>query len=444
MIFDKSLNGLSVAVVGAGLAGLAAAHDLYLRGAEVSVLEACDRIGGRVLTVHDGFHDRQHGEAGADLIDEDQATIRRLAESELGLRLVPILEGGFDFVRRIGGRIAVDSSPWARLIEALRPLIHTYGLAEQHWHSPIVASLARHSIAEWLNAVHASEDLRAIARGMRGFFLADPDALSLLPVLEEFTDSGSPGGQRMYRVEGGNVRIAERLVAPLGDRVHLQSPVVAVTQDAHRVRVKVQAGKRGLAEVDADYAVVAVPAPLAAAIEWTPRLPDAQHEALSRLKYGFATKTLLQFDRRFWQVPGKPRAYGSDLAIGAVWDGNEDQPGASGMLSLLAGGSTSNATAALLARGGAEALVQELGWLGSADAHLVAFKSVRWEDDPWAGGGYAYFDPAYAPEWRTWLARPFGRVLFAGEHTSVRWQGYMNGAVESGLRAAGEIAAALG
>jgi monoamine oxidase len=440
-MFDQSLGGVSVAVAGAGLAGLAAAHDLYRRGAEVTVFEARDRIGGRVWTVGDGFEQGQHGEAGADLVNEDQATIRRLATSELQLSLVPILEGGFDFVRRHAGQIAIDRSLWQRLIDALQPLMHTYRLTEGRWDSPIAASIGRHSVAEWLNAIHAGEELRAVARGMRGLFLADPDALSLLPVLEEFADAGAPGIDRMYRVQGGNLRIAERLAAPLGDRVHLQSPVVAVSQDAHQVRVKVHATRGSLGEVIADFAVVAVPAPLASAIEWTPRLPDGQHEAIRSLKYGFATKTLLQFDRRFWQVPGRARAYGTDLAIGAVWDGNEEQPGDAGILALLAGGSTSNATEALVARGGPEALVADLGWLGASEARVLAVKRVRWEDDPWARGGYAYFDPAYPPEARQWLAKPCGRVLFAGEHTSMRWQGYMNGAIESGLRAAAEVAA---
>jgi monoamine oxidase len=72
---------------------------------------------------------------------------------------------------------------------------------------------------------------------------------------------------------------------------------------------------------------------------------------------------------------------------------------------------------------------------------LIASRQIVWEQDPWARGGYAFFDPTFDPALRAWLARPFGRVFFAGEHTSVRWQGYMNGAVESGRRAAAEIAA---
>jgi monoamine oxidase len=88
-----------------------------------------------------------------------------------------------------------------------------------------------------------------------------------------------------------------------------------------------------------------------------------------------------------------------------------------------------------------EGLVERLDWLGSRSATLLHSRLITWEDDPWTRGGYAYFDPGFDPSLRDWLARPHGRVLFAGEHTSINWQGYMNGAVESGLRAAAEISA---
>ncbi len=438
------MRGTSVVVAGAGLAGLSAAHDLCRRGADVTVFEARDRVGGRVRTVRDPFEGGQHAEAGADFIDEDQATIRRLA-AELSLPLVPILRGGFGFVRRgLGGAPDVlppGHTPWQSFIASLQELIVTYRLIEDRWDSPVAAALGRRSIAEWLDDTRAGEEMRSLARGLRSFFLADPDDLSLLPVLEEFAEDSTPGADQMYRVEGGNDRLAEGLASALAKPVVLQAPLVGVAQDSHKVRVKVSGDRRGLDEVTTDYLVLAVPASLARDIEWTPRLPDAQHEAIARLKYGFATKTLLQFDRRFWQVSGRARAYGTDLTIGAAWDANEGQPGQQGIVALLAGGSISNATEALLQRGGLEALVQELGWFGAADARLVVSQSLRWEDDRWARGGYAYFDPGYPPTLRQWLARPFGRVLFAGEHTSRRWQGYLNGAVESGLRAAAEVAA---
>ena len=98
---DGSLRGVSVLVAGAGLAGLAAARDLLTRGAEVTIIEARDRVGGRVWTLRDGFVEQQHAEAGGDMIDEEQREIRELA-GELGLTLTRILRGGFGYVRADG------------------------------------------------------------------------------------------------------------------------------------------------------------------------------------------------------------------------------------------------------------------------------------------------------------------------------------------------------
>ena len=80
-------------------------------------------------------------------------------------------------------------------------------------------------------------------------------------------------------------------------------------------------------------------------------------------------------------------------------------------------------------------------WRGRARASLRSSQTFTWEDAEWARGGYAVFDPKFDPALRAWLARPAGRLVFAGEHTSVQWQGFMNGAIESGRRAAAEIRA---
>ena len=116
-----------------------------------------------------------------------------------------------------------------------------------------------------------------------------------------------------------------------------------------------------------------------------------------RLKYGRATRTLLQFSKRFWRAPGRPRAFGSPLPFGAVWDGNEEQRGRAGILSLLAGGGASDATQAIVAKHGARGLTDALDWLGSKDSELLASRQIVWEQDPYARGGYAYFDPGFDP-----------------------------------------------
>ena len=439
-----TLAGASVVVAGAGLAGLSAAHDLVALGADVTVVDARDRVGGRVWTIRDGFAERQHAEAGGDMIDEEQHEIRTLA-AELGLKLTRILRGGFGYVGTDGSgkpKIAQRdaSRGWARLATELEGLARPYRLAEQRWDSPIATRLARQSVGSWLDGVRADAELRATARGLRGFFLADPDELSLIALVDQFAADDRPALQPMYRVEGGNDRLTAALAARLGDRLHSNTEVVAVSHRGKNVRVSVKNG-RALAQIGCDYAVLAVPASTLRRIPFMPSLPVQQHDAVANLKYGRATKTLLQFSKRFWRIPGRPRAYGSPLPFGAVWDGNEEQRGAPGILSLLAGGGASDATQSMVAKEGPQGLSRALEWLGSSRAELGAWRQIVWEQDLFARGGYAYFDSTYDPSLRAWLARPCGRLFFAGEHTSIKWQGYMNGAVESGRRAAAEIAA---
>jgi monoamine oxidase len=437
----SDLGGVTVLVAGAGLAGLAAARDLSALGATVTVIDARDRVGGRVLTARDGFAESQHAEAGGDMIDESQREIRRLAE-DLGLKLTRILRNGWGYalpdarnrpriVRRAGAR------GWDRMSGVLSDLIERYMLAERRWDSPITADIARRSVAQWLDETNADADLRATAAGLRGFFLADPDELSLLALVDQFA-SEDPAAGRMYRIEGGNDRLAAALASLLGDRVRLCTELVAVSHRGRGVRASVKQG-RGVSQLQCDYLVFAMPTTLLRRIPIAPALPAQQHEAIASLKYGRTTKTLLQFSRRFWRVPGRPRAFGSPLSFGAVWDGNEEQRGRTGILSLMAGGSASDATQAIVAKDGAGALARSLEWLGSRQAELVACHQVAWDADPWARGGYAFIDQGFDPALRVWLARPFGRLFFAGEHTSIKWQGYMNGAIESGRRAAAEL-----
>ena len=438
------MRGVAVLVAGAGLAGLAAARDLLNRGADVTVIDARDRVGGRVWTIREGFADRQHAEAGGDMIDGAQREIRALAE-ELGLKLTPILRTGFGLARADAkGRIRIVRPNavrgWDRLARQLGPLIRRYKLAELRWDSPIVADISRRSFAQWLDDVHADEELRATALGLRGFFLADPDELSLIAPVDQFATTEWDDEFEMFRIVGGNDRLASALAAGLGDRVQLNTELVAVSHRGRDVRASLR-HQRQVGQRTVDFLLFALPAPLLRRVPITPALPAQQHDAIARLRSGRATKTLVQFSRRFWQAPGRPRAFGSNAPFGAVFDGNEEQRGKAGILALLAGGSASESAQSMLARDGVHGLAASLAWLGAPQGDVLHSRQITWEADLWARGGYGYFDPSFEPALRLWLARPAGRLFFAGEHTSFRWQGYMNGAVESGRRAAAEVAA---
>ena len=430
-----------VIVAGAGFAGLAAARALEARGASVTVIEARDRVGGRVWTIRDGFENGQHAEGGADFIDSTQTSLISLAR-DLKLKLVRINRRGFGYYGPDPrGRMSIQSinAVWESLGDRLGPLIDAYRLADHRWTGPIASSIARQSVGSWLRSIQAPDWVVERLVGLRGLFLADPDELSLLALVDFFADVDDAGWGETYRVADGNDLIATRIARDLASPVQFGTILRRLRQQESGIVATVESRSR-LTEIKADYAIVALPPATARGLQFEPALPAAQREALDSLRTGRATRLLLQFGRRFWDKRGRPTGFGSAQPTGAVWDGNEQQKGPAAILSFLAGGGASGELQALLRTGGVAEVVSTLKWLGRP-AKVLASRTITWEDDPWAGGGYAFFDPGFDPARRDALALPHGRVLFAGEHTSVRWQGYMNGAIESGQRAAAEISA---
>jgi monoamine oxidase len=396
-------------------------------------------VGGRVHTIRNGFAAGQHAEGGADLIEAEQTSVLDLAR-ELDLKPVRILRRGWGFYgadKR--GRLRIRSAPDAfeEGARRLEPEIADYKLAGCRWESPVASAIARQSVRDWLIRVKADAAFSAAMTGLRGFFLADPEDLSLIALVDEFASGETPGDARMFRIADGNDRLATGMRRQLRGTVTLNAVLRRVLQEDGGVRVTVDAGRQR--EMAADYAVLALPASTLRDVLFEPALPPEQSRAISSLRYGPATRVLLQFSTRFWRRPSRPSAYGTDRPTGAVWDGNEQQSTRPGILTLLAGGRAASEIRSIL-DGGPTELVGRLEWLG-APSSLLHHRVIGWDLDPWARGGYAYFDPAFDPHLRGWLMQPFRRVVFAGEHTSERWQGYMNGALESGKRAAAEVQA---
>src|SRR4051812_8777083 len=202
----RDLSGVSVIVAGAGLAGLSAASELEARGAAVTLVEARGRVGGRVWTLRDRFAARQHAEAGADLIEQEQEHVLALAKS-LGLETTRILRDGFGYYGpddRGRRRVHAGPSAFARIGGLLGPIARDFKLAEGRWDSPVAAAIGRRSVMSWLEEIEASPSLKAGVRGLRGFFLADPEELSMLPVVEQFAEQGPPGQTKFFRIKGGN------------------------------------------------------------------------------------------------------------------------------------------------------------------------------------------------------------------------------------------------
>ena len=436
---DGPLRGVRVIVAGAGLAGLSAAWALARKGATVRIVEARDRIGGRVWTGRAAPIEPFHAEFGGEFIDEAHKAIRKLCR-RLSVPLVPVIESGFGIALEMGARTRVfaEQAPvWKAFVDTLKPAARAYEQVDRDRGSTIAAAIARRSLTDLLAAADAEPRLLAYATALRGLYLAEPSDLSALVAVEQ-TLAGDPGAVRMSRVKGGNDRLLAALQKATPMRLDLQHVVRGVAIDGRGVSVTIEGSGRRRAVARADYLVAAVPAPHL--LEWTiaPALPDAQQLALRSLVYGAATKAVLRFSRRWWRRGGRPKAFSTNLPVGAVWESAEEQKKAA-LLTLMAGATASAALREILERDGGAGATKRLRWLNGGPREQPQLHWVSWERDPWARGGYAAFTTAFDPVLRPWLARGAGPLLFAGEHTSRDHQGSMNGAVESGLRAAREI-----
>ena len=432
-----SLKGTRAIVVGGGLAGLTAARGLVDRGADVHVIEARNRLGGRVWTVRDEGFDGVPLEAGGEFIDGQHQELRALC-ADAGLTLQPVLKDGFGLALDLRGRVQLfkaQKTIWSEFKQALAKEANAFRAAGCDWSSSAASLIGSRSLDAVLRARQASDEVRAMAQGLRGFFLADSDQLSALVGTELSLSAIDPGHTPMLRITGGNDRLIEKLGSRKGVRVSLQLEVKKIAHDARGVTVS--AADRGgkIATLKGEYAVMAAPAPIVRDLEFAPALPPMLRQALKALTPGPATKGHLLFDRAWWRRAGHPNAWGSNLDTGAVWETSGARPG---VLTMLAGGRASKAFRELLEEFGPQRLVRRLSWLGEPE-EARDFRSTTWEMDRFAGGGYAVFGPDFRPEWRTELSRAVGRIAFAGDHTSRKWQGYMNGAVESGARAARDI-----
>ena len=409
---------MRVVVVGAGLSGLVAADELSRAGNEVVVVEARDRVGGRLWTVRDRLADGQFAELGAETMYAGHTNVLELAER---LDLETVSFGYFD-------PAAPDMIMGGRRLDRQERQAITGWLVERYRTSPPAPF---ENLQAWTARLAAPAEVVAFLAAFTQYTpvtaLRHADAAEFERQLSHVSDS--------YRIVGGNDLLARRLADGLDVRLGEVVRLVAVRPGHVTVECETST-------FDADRVVVAVPGPLVAGLGFDPPLPPQKVAALAELRYGTATKLVVQYR--------EGAAITAALGPGCFTDGeppwiveqSAHQQGDAVVLSTLLGG---DAEPSAVGPAQLEAFDRAAGLLADRPVTRLHVIAHSWSNDPLARA----IVRAPLGDQRTRLLphvrQPLDdRVYFAGEHTDDRvGPGGLEGAVRSGLRAAAEVRVAV-
>ena len=440
---------VDVIVVGAGFAGLTAARNLMRAGKKVVVLEARDRVGGRVKGGKLAGHNI---DAGGMWVGPTQTKILGLIQ-EFGLRIVPQFEDGKSISQLVGKRTtderegmgfdAGTQSEYDRLVQELNRLTEQVPL-EAPWSMPRAEEFDAITLEEWLDSNTKNETLRSAFRlATRTDFTADPSQMSFLYFLFYIKSgdgyekiNGFENGAQAFVIKETMYHVAERLAEKVKDAIVLEAPVKKITQDADGVTVSSEKG-----EWHGDSAIVAVPLPISVRIEYHPPLPAVRDLLAQHMPMGSVIKCWIAYERPFWREKGLNGILWSDLPPS---DGFVDATPIDGSPGFLVGFIDARNALKWTGRPMEErksAIVDQLvAFLGPEAAHPIDYEDYDWPADPWSRGCFSVtMGPGVLTTMGKSIRQPHGRIYWAGTETSARWMGYVDGAIRSGERAAQEI-----
>jgi monoamine oxidase len=448
-----------IVVVGGGLAGLTAAYRLRQAGYAAQIYEASDRLGGRCWTIRGAFADGQIAEHGGELIDQGHTEMRQLAQ-ELGLSLDNLLaaepNGTEDFC-------FFDKQPYpfkqaTSDLKAIWQQIHSDVSAASY---PTLYTLSTQrgreldnmSIAQWIETYVpgglASQlgQLLDIAYNIEyGAETSDQSALNLLYLLG-YSGQGNlrifgPSNEK-YHVIGGNDQVPTRMAQALPGQITTGSELIAIARNGDGTyQLTFKQGLKTVG-VTADQVVLALPfSILRSSVDWSQAgFSPVKARAIRELGMGTNSKLHAQFTDRHWYGLGNNGNTYADTGYQNTWEVTRAQPGASGILVDYTGG----AVGASFGSGSPSSRAKQfLGQLEPVLPGITAKFNGRatidyWAGYPWTKGSYSYWKVGQYQAFAGAERERSGNCHFAGEHTSIDFQGYLNGGVESGERAAAEI-----
>lgn len=445
------MEHVDVAIVGAGYAGLAAALDLTAAGREVVVLEAGDRVGGRVWTRAEGGVLVDHG---GQWVGPAQTAFLRWAD-RFGCARFPTHDAGTHLelwpgeppLPHVSGAHpdAHDAHGYDDLVARIDDLAAQID-PEHPEASGSLAEWDSRTFDDWLRATTDSPDvLRRMRLVVQGLWACEPREVSLFHVLFYVAAGGgldpllgTVGGAQDSRFVEGADGPARAAAALLGDAVRLHSPVTAVSWDGDGATLTTPTFA-----VRARRVVVTGTPPAQARIAFSPLLPAARRRWLARSPMGDVAKVHVTYPTPFWRsrgLSGQLTTYDGS-AVAYTFD-NSPADGSRGVLAAFVYGDDYRAWSAQPPEARRKAVLDVLGVLGEEAARPLAYHERLWPEEPWAEGAYAA-----VPTPGTWLAHaggrrePVGPLHWAGTETAGIGNGYIDGAIRSGERAAAEVLA---
>jgi monoamine oxidase len=444
-----------VVVIGAGLAGLAAARELGAAGRRVVVLEARDRVGGR--TLNEPIGDGKVVEVGAQWVGPTQDRVLKLI-GELGLETFPTHTAGQNVFER-AGRLSRYSGTIPRTnpiglaevgvaMRRLNAMAATVPL-DAPWRAPKAERWDSQTFDTWMRRNTVTGVARDILRlAIIGVWAAEPRDVSLLHVLFYIHSAGSlelltdaEGGAQQDRIVGGSQLISLRMAGQLEDGViELEAPVRSIGHGADAVSVT-----SDRLSVSARRAIVAVPPALAARIAYDPPLPAVRDGLSQRMAQGSVVKCMAVYERPFWRERGLSGAVTSVTGPVSVAFDNSPPDGSPGVLLGFLEGQAARRHADLSQDERRRAVAACFGrFFGPEAADPIAYVDRAWGADEWARGCYGGFmGPGAWTDHGAALRAPIGPLHWAGAETALVWNGYMDGAVGSGQDAARAVDGSL-
>lgn len=442
-------------ILGAGIAGLTAGYELRQRGAEIVLLEARMRPGGRVHTLVEPFSDGLYAEAGAIFIYD----IHNLVQSYVrlfGLVLDEIPSRHMSGMYHVRGKLVRNpESSVAAWPHRLTPAEARAGLPAMQaaylykdlvspeeaksaaWPPARLRELDGMSVAEMMRRRGASEEAIALLR--LGYPDLWGDGIETVSALALVRDASlTKPTQKQYTIRGGNHLLPRAFASRLKESIRYGAAVTKIEPLPNRVRVTYRQGGTER-RIEADRVICTLPFPVLKGIPVEPAFDPEKTRAINELASTSVTRVFVQQKLRTWEQAGITGSATTDLPIMWTRDVTFNQPGPRGLLeSYMAGPRARRAESMKQEERVALALENLANVYPGLKEHHEGGASYSWDSDPWAKGDYAYLKPGQSLTILPHVARPAGRIHFAGDHASSA-PGWMQGAMESAIRAVGEV-----